>query len=102
METVPFLSDIDDEKHYAQLLEVAYVEALCELERIVSAAYFAQPYKAGGPRPVSDEDLDFEALNRLRFVMGRTVEQSVGRRRRLAHIARGLSDVVLDEEGPEE
>lgn len=102
METVPMLSDVDDARHYAYLLEVAYVEALCELEKILKAAHFAQPYIKGGPRPVCDEDLDYDELTRLHSVMSATVEQSITRRRRLAHIARGLSDVVLDEEGSEE
>ena len=102
MNTVPFLRDIDDEKHYAQLLEVAYVEAYTELASIL-----------GGQREYTTVEIDrnvpeqeflelFRDLGRLRVVMALTVRQSGDRRRRLAHIARGLSDVVLDEEGSEE
>jgi len=102
METVPMLGDVDDEKHYAQLLEVAYVEAWCEVDKICKDAYFGDGYKSGGPPDDSDLKVGYADLTRLRFVMAANVEQSVNRRRRLADITAGLPDVVLQKEGTKE
>ncbi len=101
METVPFLRDIDDEKHYAQLLEVAYVEAYSELDKILKEWIVLSNQLH--PIDISEEiwSKAFTDLARFRFVMRCTVQQSVDRRRRLAHVARRLADVVLDEEGTE-
>jgi hypothetical protein len=99
MKPVPLLSEIDDEKHYAQLLEVAYCEAATELNVLLHEMSWLR----------SDEDLvaidmtdSLEWLNklkRLQWVMIGTVGDSTERRRRLADVARGLADGVLDEEG---
>ena len=35
MKRVPLLAEIDDEKHYGQLLEVAYCEAANELNELL-------------------------------------------------------------------
>ena len=99
METVPMLNQIDDELHYAQMLEVANVEAYSELDRILQASVLPSSYRAGGPPDDCELRCSYEDLARLRFVMNATVRQSVDRRRRLAHVTRGLADVVLDEEG---
>jgi len=102
MEQVPFLRDIDDEKHYAQLLEVAYVEAFTELAEILSRDRVYTTLELEMDVPEHDFLQMFRDLGHLRVVMALTVRQSVGRRRRLADITRGLSDVILDEEGSEE
>ena len=102
MEKVPFLRDIDDEKHYAQLLEVAYVEAYTELNNILARSMQGVFLETHPADRLADGAEQYEDLARLRFVMNATVQQSVDRRRRLAHVARRLADVVLDEEGAEE
>ena len=102
METVPILHDIDDEKHYAQLLEVAYCEAATEVDdvvrRFVSIGH-------GGLATVDELHKVFlihEDLARIQYVMLATVQQSIDRRKRLAYITRGLANRVLDEEGSKE
>jgi len=99
METVPFLRDVDDEKHYAQLLEVAYVEAYTELRQILADVKFFAEYNVGLPAETCDMRVNVERLDAMRHLMEYTVQQSVERRRRLADVARGLADGVLDEEG---
>jgi len=102
METVPFLRDVDDEKHYAQLLEVAYVEAFSEVDSILKQSELATLGLAGSTPEEYTLVVSYEDLARLREVMNFTVIQSVDRRRRLAHVARRLADVVLDKEGTKE
>jgi len=102
METIPLLRDIDDEKHYAQLLEVAYVEAWVELRQVLTDAKIYGRYKPGLPSPSYELKVNVGQLVGLKDVMENTVQQSVDRRRRLADVARRLADVVLDEEGSEE
>jgi len=101
METVPFLRHIDDEKHYAQLLEVVYCEAYCEVDKILRESTFTYKNKSWLDPDACMLTVSYEDLARLRAVMNCTVLESVERRRRLADITRGLSDVVLDEEGSE-
>jgi len=102
METVPFLQDIDDEKHYAQLLEVAYCEAATELNDICHSVAKLM-HEERFVTIESDEVLEqCEALNRLQFVMIATVQQMIERRRRLADVTAGLADVVLDKESTKE
>jgi len=102
MERVPMLAYVDDEKHYAQLLEVAYCEAATELNVLLHEMTWMG----------ADEDCGFVELTgiipwlnrikRLQWVMVGTVGDSTERRRRLANVAAGLADGVLDEEGSEE
>ena len=101
METVPMLGDVDDEKHFAQLLEVAYCEAATELNDIchkVAQLVHEESFVTIERDQVLEQ---CEALHRLKFVMLATVQQTIERRRRLANVARGLADVVLDKEGSE-
>jgi len=102
MEAVPFLRDIDDEKHYAQLLEVAYCEAYSEVDKILRASTLSYEYKPGFGSQDCMLTVPYEDLACLRAVMNCTVLESVERRRRLADITAGLADVVLDEEGTKE
>lgn len=102
METIPFLRDIDDEKHYAELLEIAFVEAYTELRQVLTDAKLITKWRPGGQPESIDLRVQFEPLSRMMYVMDHTIQQSVERRRRLANITRGLADVVLDKEGSEE
>lgn len=100
MKRVPLLSEIDNEKHYAQLLEVAYCEAATELNVLVarmSRLNRQETWIEIDPQELVDW---YRKLTQLQWVMIGTVGDSTDRRRRLANVARGLSDVVLDEEGP--
>ncbi len=102
METVPMLGDVDDEKHFSQLLEVAYCEAAQELNDIchsVAKLVHEESFVTIERGEVLEQ---FEAMNRLQFVMIATVQQTIERRRRLADVAAGFADVVLDKEGSEE
>jgi len=86
MERVPLLSEIDDEKHYAQLLEVAYCEAATELNVLVhkmSSLYFRENFLRDDQTEVVE---GYEDLVRLQWVMIATVGDSTERRRRLANI----------------
>jgi len=99
METVPMLGDIDDEKQFAQLLEVAYCEAATELNDIChkfAGLVHEERYGMIEPGEVIEQ---CEALNRLQFVMIATVQGTIARRRRLADVAAGFADVILNEEG---
>lgn len=102
MEKVPFLRDVDDEKHYAQLLEVAYVEAYTALRQILTDAKLYAKYRAGLPSGSYEMHVEPERLEAMRDAMEHTVQQTVDRRRRLADIAAGLSDVVLDKQSSKE
>ncbi len=102
MERIPLLSEIDDEKHYAQLLEVAYVEAYVELRQILIDGELITHRRPGCQPESTSVDLNFETVERLTHVMKDTVQQSVDRRKRLADVTAGLADVVLDVEGTEE
>lgn len=86
MERVPLLSEIDDEKHYAQLLEVAYCEAATELNGLVHEMSSLQH----GEHFATNEQPEFidwyRKLARLQWVMIATVGDSTERRRRLANV----------------
>ena len=86
METVPLLRDIDDEKHYAQLLEVAYAEAYTELASILHLDPIYTTFELERDVPEQDFLQMFRDLAQLRVVMALTVRQSIARRRRLADI----------------
>ena len=86
MERVPFLSQIDDEKHYAQLLEVAYCEATTEINLLVhelSSLCRREHFLRGDQVEVVDT---YNKLARLEHVMIGTVGDATERRRRLANI----------------
>jgi len=101
METVPFLRDVDDEKHYAQLLEVAYVEAYTELRQILADAKFFGECKPGLFADSYEMRVNVERLHAMSHLMQYTVQQSIERRRRLADVAAGFADLVLDKKGSE-
>lgn len=102
MERVPLLAQIDDEKHYAQLLEVAYCEAATELNVLLHKMSWMNGDRVSGFMEMTGIVPWFNKLTRLQWVMIGTVGDSTERRRRLADVARGLADVVLDEEGSKE
>lgn len=102
METVPMLGDVDDEQHFAQLLEVAYCEAATELNDVchkIAHLVHEESFVTIEPGEVLEV---CEELNSLQFVMIATVQQTIKRRRRLGNVPRRLADVVLDKEGSQE
>lgn len=102
MKAIPFLRDINDEKHYAQLLEVAYCEAATELNHLCQELIHLcheesfVTIERGEVVEITDK------LSRLQWVMIGTVGDSTERRRRLAHVPGGLADVVTYEERSKE
>ncbi len=99
METVRFLRDLEDEGAYAQGLELAYVQVRDQLTDIgnrmraeIDALSLLDCHDPFGAR--------LKELEHTVFVMGLVIRDCVDRRRRLAHVAAGLPDVVLDEETP--
>lgn len=102
METVPMLGNVDDDKHFSQLLEVAYCEAATELNDICHKFCYMVGEESWATVETRDLTERCEELNRLQFVMIATVQQTIKRRRRLANVTRGLADVVLDKEGSKE
>jgi len=99
MKPVPLLSEIDDEKHYAQLLEVAYCEAATELNVLLHEMSWLRSDEDLVAIDMTDSLKWLNKLKRLHWVMIGTVGDSTERRRRLANVTAGLADVVLDEEG---
>ena len=104
METVQFLSDIDNEKVYAARLELAYNCAYQELLKIL----IDFPYGRAGRVEVdelerctgwieSDGKIKGQ-LEQMKIVMRLQIRQMAERRRRLADVAVGLTDGVLHEE----
>lgn len=91
METVQFLGDIDDDKIYAAKLELAYN---CVYQEVVKILIDMEN--------VCDIDLlDFgtkRQLQQLLRVILLQIRQMAERKRRLADIAVGLTDRVLDEQ----
>jgi len=102
MKIVPMLHNVDDEKHFAQLLEVAYCEAATELNVICHTLMHMVHEESFGPAQGIEVLEAYEQLNRLQFVMIATVQQTIERRRRLADVATGLADVIFDEKGTKE
>ncbi len=105
METVQFLGDIDSEKIYAAKLELAYNEVYQEVLKIL----LDWPIIVDGLEATLDH-LDFEPLTtdldkiqrqieQMRVVMVLQIRQMAERKRRLADVAVGLTDRVLDEQG---
>jgi len=100
METVRFLRDVDDEKKYGQTLEMAYVDAFNAVTDIGNRMY-RDSQKIRKERACEDHEERHKELRHVLFVMGLTIHDMADRRKRLADVARGLSDVVFDEETPE-
>jgi len=97
MERVQFLRDIDDEKKYAQSLEMAYVDAFNAITDIGNGMYRdSSKYRTGGPDTELDDRL--KEVRHVLFVMGLVIRDCSDRRKRLADRAVGLPDRVLDEE----
>lgn len=96
------LGDVDHPGHFSQLLEIAYCEAATELNDIChkfAQLYHEERYGMIEPGEVIEQ---CDALNQLQFVMIKTVQQTIERRRRLANVPAGFADVVLNEEGSKE
>jgi len=103
MEEIPFLGDIDDELQYSQVLELWLVQLLDHLTKL-SRSY---------PHPhlivTSSINNEHEVMDRMRkhnadlkFVvrtLGQLLVDITDRRKRLADIAVGLTDLEIDEEG---
>jgi len=97
METVRFLRDIEDETKYAQGLEVAYLDAFNALTDVGNRMFkdFDSP-----EWPPENDDMEnrHKELRHVLFTMGLVIRDCVDRRKRLANVAAGLPNVVLDEE----
>lgn len=102
METVQFLGDVDDEKLYARKLELAYNEAYQEVLKILLdfPEVPARVELDEGERCIGwIEGVDSKTraqLEQMRIVMSLQLRQLANRRRRLADVAVGLTDRVLD------
>lgn len=99
METDRFLRDLDDEKAFAQGLELAYLEAFNNITHVGNRMW----EDLGTTVPADDTSQDSARLKELRHViytMGQVLRDCIDRRKRLAHVAAGLPDVVFDEESP--
>jgi len=97
METTRFLRDIEDETKYAQGLELAYVDVRDEINRIVTGLCVDAArcgYLGCEPRLQSRR----REIANLVLTMSMVIRDCADRRKRLADVARGLSDVVFDEE----
>ncbi len=97
METVRFLRDIEDETKYAQGLEVAYLDAFNALTDVSNRMIgWVDLYRGVG----ADEWIEFRVkeLRHVLFTMSMVIRDCVDRRKRLANVAAGLPNVVLDEE----
>jgi len=97
METVRFLRDVEDEGAFGQALELAYVDAFNYLTDVGNRMYedTAPPSKR---TPRSENADRLKELRSVLFTMSLVIRDCVERRRRLANVAAGLTDVVFDEE----
>jgi len=97
METVRFLRDIEDEGAYGQALELAYVDAFNAVTEVGNRMYedTALPSKR---TPRSENADRLKELRQVLCTMGLVIRDCGDRRRRLADVAAGLSDVVFDKE----
>ena len=105
METVQFLGDIDSEKIYAAKLELAYNEAYQEVLKILIDFPYGQvgrveldEFERCTGWIESDRKIK-QQLEQMRIVMVLQIRQMAERKRRLADVAVGLTDRVLDEQG---
>jgi len=103
METVPFLGDIDDELQYSQGLELWLVQLLDNLTHL--SRNYPHPHLI----VTSNINNEHEVMDRmkkhnehLRIVvrtLGQLLVEITDRRKRLADIAVGLTDLEINEEG---
>jgi len=104
MEIVQFLGDIDNEKIYAVKLELAYNQVYQQVLKILTNFPTGQVELDEFERCIgwieSDEKVSKveRQLKQIRVVMSLQIRQMAERKRRLADIAVGLTDRVLDEE----
>lgn len=100
MEHVRFLRDVQDEKKYAQTLELAYVDvrdACTDLANRMSQDS-STLLMLDCHDPFQDR---LKELRHMVWTMGLVIGDCADRRARLADVARGLSDVIFDEETTE-
>lgn len=100
METARFLRDLNDEKAYAQGLELAYVDAFNGITDVSKCMWndCCHPDHDGSTAQVDARHKD---INHVLFLMSGVIQDCVDRRKRLAHVAAGLPDVIFDEESAE-
>ncbi len=104
METVKFLGDIDSDKLYAAKLELAYNCAYQEILKILIDFPEVPDIELFDDRRLRQGDLLHASahtaaqLEQMRVVMVLQIRQMAERKRRLADVAVGLADRVLDEE----
>jgi len=101
METVRFLRDLEDEKAFAQGLELAYLDAFNGCTDIVNRMW-RRIDKPENDVYQENADARLKELRHVLFVMSLVIRDCIDRRKRLADVAAGLPDVVFDEESPEE
>jgi len=97
MERIRFLRDIEDETKYAQGLELAYVEASAAIADVANN----MTDESEGLDLLDCENPFLELslqLGTIVLAMSLVIRDCADRRKRLADVARGLSNVVFDEE----
>lgn len=103
MERVPFLRDIENDELYAKSVENAYLLAYEHLGKLLEHQKYP---KSSGPQAVTAMLIRLselcEALHGMELQMSFVIRDMADRQARLANVATGLADVVLDEEGSEE
>jgi len=103
MDTVPFLSDIDDELQYSQSLELWILQLTEHLAEL--ASYYPHPHliletPLGKEHEVMDRMREHnKALKNVLATLWTLIANMAERRKRLADRAVGLADCVVDEEG---
>lgn len=97
METVKFLRDIEDETVYAQGLEMAYIDAFNAITKIGNAMSKRAAFTRSANTPAQQKR--GHELRKVLSTMALVIRDCAHRRKRLANIAAGLTDVVFDEEG---
>ncbi len=104
MQTTGFLRDIDDERLYAQQLELAWIKLGEELSGILGrfplVVEFRDRHDKGAVEHplLSDLDKVYAELATMRHTMGLLAREMADRAKRLADAAVGLADVILDEQ----
>ena len=100
METRPFLRDIDDVHHYAEMLESTFGLLYEDLSEILAKF----PLLTIGMAEIAGTDADeegaatYQELALMRHMMAMVIREMADRKKRLADRAVGLADVKLDEE----
>ena len=102
MERARFLRDIENEQKYAMTLEMAYLDAFNAVTDVGNRMYRDSQSdvlmtRAAARRSAQDRH---QELRHVLLVMGMVLRDCADRRKRLADVAAGLSDVVLDKESP--